>query len=87
MDLRPLQVEIAKIDIDGFKDIYDWNINSTEYENKAVIRQRLVEQFKHLTDETDYNSDLSGWRAYVDMPFLGTVAFIPRDSDELDYLW
>ena len=87
MDLRPLQAEIAEIDIEGFNDIHDWNINSTDYDAKARIRKNLVEKFKHLTDETDYTSGISGWKSYVEMPCLGVVAFIPIDSDELDYHW
>lgn len=87
IDLRPLQAEIAKIDISEYFDIHDWNINSTGYENKATIRQSLVEQFKHLTDITDYLTDFPIWASSVSMPFLGTVAFIPKDSDEWNYLW
>ncbi len=86
-DLRPLQADIAQVDINGFSDIADWNINSTDFEAKATIRERLATTYKHLSDEFDYDESKAGYRAYVYLPFVGTIAFIPDNSNEPVYRW
>lgn len=68
----------------------EWNTESADLDLKEKVRKDLVQQFPWLASRRDY-TDPASYNGWVEMPVIGTVAFIERESSGNDgaviYRW
>lgn len=85
------------------RDCAEWNIHHTDIDGKESIRRDLAARFPEMVKRQDYEiplsvsitggawADLMLWNGWLSMPYIGVIAFIPRNADGSDgetvYRW
>lgn len=59
--------------------VHWWNTNAND-DKRHEIRRHLLSQYPHLATTHEYDANIPGWKGWIEMPRIGTVAFVPDDG-------